>query len=82
MPDTSDVGGSDSVPQDSSLVLGWRRYVRDDVREGVIIKNRKGHLGTFYSSFNMDPVDLSGIDEDMVHEIDGEEESDEDRVDF
>jgi replicative DNA helicase len=63
--DTSDIGGSDSIPQDASVVLGLRQgpspYV-DTTRVIQVMKNRDGEEGNFLVNHRYNPVDFNEAD--------------------
>jgi replicative DNA helicase len=62
--DLSDIAGSDSIPQDASIVLGARRGLPpyDSIRRQVVImKNREGETGEFTTNFTFTPPNLTEI---------------------
>ncbi len=57
-PDTSDIGGSDSIPQDASVLLGIQRGQKpfeDSVRRATGMKNREGELFEYDYDYQFDP---------------------------
>ena len=71
--DLGDIAGSDSIPQDASIVLGVRQgqppfQERQRVIEGM--KNREGMDATFAINFGFDPVDMS--ETEFIEQTEGE----------
>ena len=74
--DMGDIAGSDSIPQDASVVLGIRkgRPPMDRVTRIIeVMKNREGETPVFATSFTFSPVNMEEIplvdaDPDSVEE--------------
>lgn len=75
--DTSDIAGSDSIPQDASAVITLRRGLSpyENVRRVLdLIKFREGEEVSFSTNFRFNPVDFSEV-EDSEDDTAGEEGS-------
>lgn len=62
--DLSDIAGSDSIPQDSSIVIGMRPGpppYTDIVREMVMMKNREGDCVNWFINFGFRPVNFDEL---------------------
>jgi replicative DNA helicase len=62
--DLSDIGGTDSIPQDASIVFGIRRAEEPHDktrREIVMLKNREGDVTKATINFLFEPVNLDEI---------------------
>ena len=62
--DLGDIAGSDSIPQDASIVLGARKGpspFQDIQRIIETMKNREGEVGRFATAFNFAPVDFREV---------------------
>ena len=69
--DLGDIAGSDSIPQDASVVLGVRKGTApfDEVRRQIVVmKNREGVVGDFETTFSFNPP--------AMDEVDGEQSDD------
>jgi replicative DNA helicase len=69
IPDLSDIAGSDSIPQDASIVLGlspWKPPFGETRRMVHVMKNREGEVPSFGINFRFNPVNFDEIlfDED------------------
>jgi replicative DNA helicase len=69
VPDLGDIAGSDSIPQDASIVLGlspWKPPFGETRRMVHVMKNREGEVPTFGINFRFNPVNFDEIiiDED------------------
>ena len=74
--DLGDIAGSDSIPQDASIVLGIRKGpspFQDSQRIIECMKNREGETGKFATAFSFSPVDFNEV---PLVEVDGEEDND------
>lgn len=63
-PDLGDIAGSDSIPQDASVVLGIQRGTppfEDTQRKVSIMKNRSGMDGVFHTNLRFTPPDMSEV---------------------
>ena len=64
MPDLSDIAGSDSIPQDASIVLGlspWKPPFGETRRMVHVMKNREGEVPSFGINFRFNPVNFDEI---------------------
>jgi replicative DNA helicase len=62
--DLGDIAGSDSIPQDASIVLGATKGpspFQDVQRIIENMKNREGETGRFATAFNFSPVDFREV---------------------
>lgn len=62
--DLGDIAGSDSIPQDASIVLGITEGMEPNASSQRIIdvmKNRDGETPRFATRFSFDPVDFSEV---------------------
>lgn len=75
--DMSDIGGSDSVPQDASIIFGIKKGLPPNEttrRQIEMMKNREGEIESFETSFQftppqmveVDPEDDSGVSAESV----------------
>lgn len=63
-PDLSQIGGSDSIPQDASNVVGilqGEAPYQKSRRRGILMKQRDGETGRFGFRFNFSPMDFSEV---------------------
>lgn len=63
-PDLGDIAGSDSIPQDASIVLGvsaWKAPFADTRRVIHVMKNREGETPRIGINFRFSPVNFSEI---------------------
>lgn len=71
-PDLSDIGGSDSIPQDASIVLGARMGLPpfERTRRRIsVMKNREGEVGEFHTDFSFSPPNMGEVDPDEGTEV-------------
>jgi replicative DNA helicase len=64
VPDLGDVAGSDSIPQDASLLIGqtlWPQPFSSSRRVLHLMKNREGETLSFGINFEFSPVNFSEI---------------------
>jgi replicative DNA helicase len=64
VPDLSDIAGSDSIPQDASIVLGvspWKPPFNETRRMVHVMKNREGEVPTFGINFRFNPVNFDEV---------------------
>lgn len=62
--DLGDIAGSDSIPQDASIVLGTRQGpspYQSVQRIVEVMKNREGETGEFATSFSFSPLNISEV---------------------
>ena len=65
--DLGDIAGSDSIPQDASIVIGVRRGQPpfETVRRKIeVMKNREGSIGDFETKFSFTPPNMEEISVD------------------
>jgi replicative DNA helicase len=70
--DLSDVGGSDRIPQDASIVIGWvwgRPPFERIRRDAHMIKNREGEEKDFVTKFEFFPVNF----DETTYPVEGEQ---------
>lgn len=66
-PDLADIAGSDSIPQDASIVLGIRKGAppyESIRRQIVVLKNREGSVGSFETRFTFTPPNMEQVQEE------------------
>lgn len=62
--DASDVAGSDSIPQDASILVGVRKGISpyQHVRRLCdVVKNREGETGTYQINFRFTPMNFDEV---------------------
>ncbi len=72
--DLGDIGGTDAIAQDASIVLGMRKWVEPytDIRRVIdVLKNREGETITIGHRFSFNPVNF-----DEVEYLEDEQEED------
>lgn len=77
--DLGDIAGSDSIPQDASIVLGIRTGPppHDNTQRIVqVMKNREGDTPTFATAFTFAPVDMSEVPLVLPDEGEGDDDPD------
>ena len=63
----SDIGGSDSIPQDASIVLGVKQGLppfEDSRRTIQVMKNREGDTGTIVTDFSFNPPSMVEVSQE------------------
>jgi len=63
--DLGDIAGSDSIPQDCSIVVGIRRGPApfdEVIREHHVLKNREGDAGKYNVNFRFQPVNFDEVE--------------------
>lgn len=69
--DLSDIGGSDSISQDASVVVGMRKGLppfESMRRRKTVLKNRDGETGEFATHFSFTPPDFSEVVDDQENQ--------------